>query len=71
MSIRRRVPAALLALLSIVLVNAAAADTVNLKYVGLHNSRTYFSITGSKHYMQLMSDSYDNQLSKGNSGRRA
>jgi hypothetical protein len=67
MSLRRFVPAALLALLSIVLVNVAAADTVNLKYVGLRNSRTYFSITGSKHDMQLMSDSYDNQLSKGES----
>jgi len=67
MSLRRLVPTLLLAILSIVLVNTAAADTVNLKYMGLHKSRTYFSINGSKDYMGLMSDSYDNQLSSGQS----
>jgi PEP-CTERM motif len=67
MSLRSSVSAALFALLSIVLVNTASADTVNLKYMGLHHSRTYFSIDGSSKYMGLMSDSYDNQLSSGES----
>ena len=65
MSFRRLFPVAGLALLSIVLVNLAAADTVNLKYIGLHNSRTYFSMDGSTKYKELMSDSYDNKLYSG------
>jgi len=65
MSLRRLFPVAGLALLSIVLVNLAAADTVNLKYIGLHNSRTYFSMDGSTKYKELMSDSYDNKLYSG------
>ncbi len=67
MSLRRVFPVAVFALLSIVLVNVSAADTVNLKYLGLHKSRTYFSIDGSTKYKALISDSYDNQLSSGES----
>lgn len=63
MSLRSLVPAVLLAILSGVLVNVAAADTVNLKYMGMSKSRTYFSVNGRKDYTGLMSDSYDNQLS--------
>ena len=67
MSLRSLVPAALLALLSIVLVNAAAADTVNLKFMGKSKMRTYFSVNGRKDYTGLMSDSYNNQLTPGES----
>ncbi len=67
MSLRRLFPAVVLALLSVVLVNVAAADTVNLKYIGLHKSKTYFSIDSSAKNKELISDSFDNKLHSGES----
>ena len=49
-------------LLSIAFARPAAADTVNLKYIGLQNQRTYFSISGINKYKELISDSYDNKI---------
>jgi len=67
MSLHRFCPAVLLALLSIAFVSPAAADTVNLKYIGLQKQRTYFSIDSSNKYKELMSDSFDNKVYTGQS----
>lgn len=67
MSLHRLFSAIVLALLSVVLVNVAAADTVNLKYIGLHKSKTYFSIDSSTKNKELISDSFDNKLYSGES----
>ncbi len=76
MSIRRFASILLVALMALVLANTAFANSVTMTYVG-HQGATaidgspfigypyYFSINGSKTYTPLMCDSYDNNVSLG------
>ena len=67
MSLKRGSLAIFVALMSMVLVNTAAANSVNMKYLGIHNERFIFSIDGSSHYTKLMCDSFDNNIHVGES----
>ncbi|MGH9495400.1 MAG: PEP-CTERM sorting domain-containing protein [Candidatus Sulfotelmatobacter sp.] len=49
---------------SLVLSNAAAADSVKLTYE-YQNQQFYLSVNGSKTYTALMCDAYDNKIYKG------
>jgi len=76
MSIRRFTQIFLVALMALVLANTAFATSVTMTYVG-HQGATaidgspyigypyYFSINGSKTYTPLMCDSFDNNVSMG------
>ncbi len=76
MSIRRFAQIFFVALMALVLANTAFANSVTMTYVG-HQGATaidgspfigypyYFSINGSKTYTPLMCDSYDNNVSLG------
>lgn len=76
MSIRRFAQILLVALMALVLANTAFANSVTMTYVG-HQGATaidgspyigypyYFSINGSKSYTPLMCDSFDNNVSLG------
>jgi hypothetical protein len=65
MSLKRGSLAIFVALMSLVLVNTAAANSVNMKYLGIHNEKFIFSIDGSTHYTALMCDSFDNNIHVG------
>jgi hypothetical protein len=67
MSLKRGSLAILVALMSLVLVNTAAANSVNMKYLGIHNEKFIFSINGSSHHTALMCDSFDNNIHVGES----
>ena len=65
MSLKRGSLAIFVALMSLVWVNSAAANSVNMKYLGIHNEKFYFSIDGSRHFTALMCDSFDNNVHPG------
>jgi hypothetical protein len=67
MSLKRGSLAIFVTLMSLVLVNTAAANSVNMKYLGIHNEKFIFSIDGSHHYTALMCDSFDNNIHSGES----
>lgn len=67
MSLKRGSLAVFVALMSLVLVNTAAANSVNMKYLGIHNEKFMFSVDGSHHFTALMCDSFDNNIHVGES----
>lgn len=67
MSLKRGSLAIFVALVSLVLVNTASANSVNMKYLGIHNEKFIFSIDGSRHFTALMCDSFDNNIHPGES----
>lgn len=67
MSFKRFSLAMIVALMSLVLVNTATANSVNMQYLGIHQEKFYFHINGSSNYTTLMCDSFDNQIHAGES----
>jgi len=67
MSLKRGSLAIFVALMSLVWVNSAAANSVNMKYLGIHNEKFYFSINGSRHFTALKCDNFDNHVHPGES----
>lgn len=67
MSFKRLSLAIFVALISLVLVNTAVANSVNMKYLGIYHEKFYFSINGSSTYTPLMCDAFDNQIHVGES----
>ena len=65
MNLKRGPLAIFVVLMSLVLVNTAAANSVNMKYLGIHNEKFIFSIDGSRHFTALMCDSFDNNIHPG------
>lgn len=65
MNFRRLMLAIFVALISLIFVNTASAHSVNMKYLGIHDEKFYFSINGSNTYTPLMCDAFDNQIHPG------
>ena len=65
MSSKRLFQALIPAILSLLFVSTASANSVNMKYLGIHQEKFYFHIDGSSEYKALMCDSFDNDVHLG------
>src|SRR5438270_7121624 len=65
MSSKRLFQALIPAVLSLLFVSTASANSVNMKYLGIHQEKFYFHIDGSSQYKALMCDSFDNSVHPG------
>lgn len=67
MSFKRLYLALFVTLISLAFVNRATAKSVDMKYLGIHDEKFFFSINGSSSYTALMCDSFDNNITPGES----